>query len=141
MKNCHVKALACCLLIALCAGCGTAAPEPMAEPTQEVVAATPEPTAEPEPTPEPTPAGLSEAAIEAAMTELFAEMAAFNWKGKATDYIAEHPDFVSQGGDITSTWDAMIRYDIEIEGETFSAGDKVLVHQIEGATAIVVRGI
>lgn len=26
------------------------------------------------------------------------------------------------------------------EGETFAAGDKVLVHQIEGATAIVVRG-
>lgn len=28
-----------------------------------------------------------------------------------------------------------------IEGETFEAGDKVLVHQIEGATAIVMRGI
>lgn len=28
-----------------------------------------------------------------------------------------------------------------IEGETFDAGDKVLVHEIEGATAIVVRGI
>lgn len=28
-----------------------------------------------------------------------------------------------------------------LEGETFEAGDKVLVHQIEGATAIVVRGI
>ena len=28
-----------------------------------------------------------------------------------------------------------------IEGETFEAGDKVLVHQIEGATAIVVRGL
>lgn len=27
-----------------------------------------------------------------------------------------------------------------IEGETFEAGDKVLVHEIEGATAIVVRG-
>lgn len=27
-----------------------------------------------------------------------------------------------------------------IEGETFGAGDKVLVHEIEGATAIVVRG-
>ena len=27
-----------------------------------------------------------------------------------------------------------------IEGETFTAGDKVLVHEIEGATAIVVRG-
>jgi membrane protein implicated in regulation of membrane protease activity len=28
-----------------------------------------------------------------------------------------------------------------IEGETFAAGDKVLVHQIEGATAIVMRGL
>lgn len=28
-----------------------------------------------------------------------------------------------------------------IEGETFDPGDKVLVHEIEGATAIVVRGI
>ncbi|MDX2356388.1 NfeD family protein [Dietzia sp. PP-33] len=28
-----------------------------------------------------------------------------------------------------------------IEGETFEAGDKVLVHEIDGATAIVVRGI
>ena len=27
-----------------------------------------------------------------------------------------------------------------LEGETFAAGDKVLVHEIEGATAIVVRG-
>ncbi|WP_295650084.1 NfeD family protein [uncultured Dietzia sp.] len=27
-----------------------------------------------------------------------------------------------------------------IEGETFAAGDKILVHEIEGATAIVVRG-
>ena len=27
------------------------------------------------------------------------------------------------------------------EGETFRAGDKVLVHEIEGATAIVVRGM
>ena len=28
-----------------------------------------------------------------------------------------------------------------IEGETFDAGEKILVHQIEGATAIVVRGL
>lgn len=28
-----------------------------------------------------------------------------------------------------------------IEGETFDTGDKVLVHEIDGATAIVVRGI
>ncbi|AVZ40601.1 MULTISPECIES: NfeD family protein [unclassified Dietzia] len=28
-----------------------------------------------------------------------------------------------------------------IEGETFDAGDKVLVHEIDGATAIVVRGL
>ncbi|MFN3340211.1 MAG: NfeD family protein [Dietzia sp.] len=28
-----------------------------------------------------------------------------------------------------------------IEGETFEAGDKILVHEIEGATAIIVRGI
>lgn len=28
-----------------------------------------------------------------------------------------------------------------IDGETFEAGDKILVHQIEGATAIVVRGL
>lgn len=28
-----------------------------------------------------------------------------------------------------------------IEGETFEAGEKVMVHEIEGATAIVVRGI
>lgn len=28
-----------------------------------------------------------------------------------------------------------------IEGETFASGDKVLVHEIEGATAIVVRGL
>lgn len=27
-----------------------------------------------------------------------------------------------------------------LEGETFAAGDKVLVHEIEGATAVVVRG-
>ena len=27
-----------------------------------------------------------------------------------------------------------------IEGETFAAGEKILVHEIEGATAIVVRG-
>lgn len=28
-----------------------------------------------------------------------------------------------------------------IEGETFTAGEKILVHEIEGATAIVVRGL
>ncbi|KAA0918600.1 NfeD family protein [Dietzia sp. ANT_WB102] len=28
-----------------------------------------------------------------------------------------------------------------IDGETFETGDRVLVHQIEGATAIVVRGL
>ncbi len=28
-----------------------------------------------------------------------------------------------------------------LEGETFAAGEKVLVHEIEGATAIVVRGL
>lgn len=28
-----------------------------------------------------------------------------------------------------------------IEGDTFTAGEKILVHEIEGATAIVVRGL
>lgn len=28
-----------------------------------------------------------------------------------------------------------------IEGDTFAAGEKILVHEIEGATAIVVRGL
>lgn len=122
MKRNFLMLLAYCLLIVLCVGCGSSAPAPVVEPTQVAVEPTPspEPTAEPEPTPEPTPPGISAEALETAMAALFEEMAAFNWKGKATDFIAEHPDYASQGGDITSSWDAMVRYDFEVDGETFS---------------------
>lgn len=122
MNNKLIKLLACCLVVAFCFGCGSPGAEPTVEPTQEIVEATPEPTptVEPEPTPEPTPEGISAEALDTAIATLFEEMAAFNWKGKATDYIAEHPDYASQGGDITSSWDAMVRYDFEIDGETFS---------------------
>lgn len=54
--------------------------------------------------------------------------------GTVVEAVGSASGLVQIGGD---TWTARPL----IEGETFETGDKILVHQIEGATAIVVRGI
>lgn len=53
--------------------------------------------------------------------------------GTVVEEIDSNGGLVEIAGD---TWTARAL----LEGETFAAGDKVLVHEIEGATAIVVRG-
>ncbi|MFL0578815.1 NfeD family protein [Dietzia sp. 179-F 9C3 NHS] len=54
--------------------------------------------------------------------------------GTVVEAVGPGGGLVEIGGD---TWTARPLLD----GDTFAAGEKVLVHQIEGATAIVVRGV
>ena len=54
--------------------------------------------------------------------------------GTVVEAISAAGGLVEIAGD---TWTARPLF----EGETFASGDKVLVHEIEGATAIVVRGL
>lgn len=54
--------------------------------------------------------------------------------GTVVDAIGPSGGLVEIAGD---TWTARPL----IDGDTFAAGEKVLVHEIEGATAIVVRGL
>lgn len=71
----------------------------------------------------------------AALPEHDTNMAALTGSsGTVVEAIDSASGLVQIGGD---TWTARPL----LEGETFEAGDKILVHQIEGATAIVVRGI
>lgn len=70
-----------------------------------------------------------------ALPEHDTNTAAFTGRGgTVVEAIGPSDGLVEIAGD---TWTARPL----IEGETFEAGDKVLVHQIEGATAIVVRGL
>lgn len=54
--------------------------------------------------------------------------------GTVVEAIDAETGLIELGGD---TWTARPL----LEGETFDAGEKILVHEIRGATAIVVRGI
>lgn len=54
--------------------------------------------------------------------------------GTVVEAVGPSTGLVRLGGD---TWTARPL----LEGETFEEGEKILVHEIEGATAIVVRGI
>lgn len=54
--------------------------------------------------------------------------------GTVVEAVSAAGGLVEIAGD---TWTARPLF----EGETFASGDKVLVHEIEGATAIVVRGL
>lgn len=54
--------------------------------------------------------------------------------GTVVESVGATGGLVRIGGD---TWTARPL----LEGETFESGEKILVHEIEGATAIVVRGV
>src|SRR5699024_7742201 len=54
--------------------------------------------------------------------------------GPVVEAVGSGGGLVERGGD---TWTARPL----LEGETFEAGEKILVHEIQGATAIVVRGV
>ncbi|HJC28491.1 MAG TPA: NfeD family protein [Candidatus Dietzia intestinipullorum] len=54
--------------------------------------------------------------------------------GTVVEAVGSGGGLVELGGD---TWTARPL----LEGETFEAGEKILVHEIQGATAIVVRGV
>lgn len=72
--------------------------------------------------------------ILSALPEHDTNMAALTGRhGTVVEAIDSQSGLVEIAGD---TWTARPL----LEGETFAAGDKILVHQIEGATAIVVRG-
>lgn len=54
--------------------------------------------------------------------------------GTVVEAVGAEAGLIELGGD---TWTARPL----LEGETFAEGEKILVHEIQGATAIVVRGV